>query len=113
SARLPKAPPVLSPKNDQRGVLDKDLRSPYTERWSLGFQRELSNKLVLDGSYVGSQSHKLATWANVNPRRLDNSRPYPNLGGRDIRTSAGNSSYHAIQWRVERPFARGFPATAS
>jgi hypothetical protein len=68
---------------------------------------------VLDGSYVGSQSHKLTIWANVNPRRLDGSYPYPNLGGRDIRVSAGNSSYHAMQWRVERRFAGGFQATAS
>src|SRR5262249_28081064 len=76
STRLPKAAPVPSPMDDQRGVLEKDLRSPYTERWSFGFQRELSNKLVFEGSYVGSQSHKLATWANVNPRRLDESYPY-------------------------------------
>ena len=113
SARLPVAPTVPSAMDLQRGALEKDLRSPYTERWSFGFQRELPNRLVLDGSYVGSQSHKLTIWANVNPRRPDGSRPYPNLGGRDIRVSAGNSSYHAMQWRVERRFARGFHATAS
>src|SRR5262249_50188134 len=56
----------------QTGQLEKDFRSPYTERWSFGFQRQLSNTLVIDGSYVGSESHKLTTWADVNPRQFDN-----------------------------------------
>jgi hypothetical protein len=111
--RLPEAPGLPGPGNDQRGVLEKDLRTPYTERWSFGFQRELSNRLVLDGSYVGSQSHKLTTWADVNPRGLDNRRLHPDFGRREIRTSQGNSSYHAMQWRVDRRFARGFQVTGS
>src|SRR5262249_14546555 len=71
------------------------------------------NKLVIDGSYVGSESHKLTTWADVNPRQPDNQRPHPDFGVRLIRTSQGNSSYHAMQWRVDRRFERGFQVTAS
>jgi hypothetical protein len=69
---------------------------------------------LIDGSYVGSQSHKLTTWADVNPLRLNGTtRLHPDIGQRNIRTSQGNSSYHAMQWRVDRRFARGFQATAS
>jgi hypothetical protein len=97
----------------QRGALEKDFRSPYTERWSFGFPRQLSNKLVLDGSYVGSESHKLTTWAQMNPQQPDGRLLHPDFGVRTIRTSQGNSSYHAMQWRLDRRFARGFQATAS
>jgi hypothetical protein len=55
-AQLPVAVSVPSPLDAQLGAIEKDLRSPYTERWSFGFQRQLSNKLVLDGSCVGSES---------------------------------------------------------
>jgi len=68
---------------------------------------------VLDGSYVGSESHRLATWADVNPRQLNNNRLHPDFGVREIRTSQGNSSYHAMQWRLDRRFARGFQTNAS
>jgi Carboxypeptidase regulatory-like domain len=113
SAQLPATRSDPSPLDDQSGVLEKDLRSPYTERWSFGFQRQLSNKVVIDGSYVGSESHKLTTWDSVNPFQADGQRLHPDLGLRDIRTSQGNSSYHAMQWRVDRRFARGFLVTAS
>jgi hypothetical protein len=94
-------------------AIEKNFRNPYTGRWSFGFQRQLSSKLVLDGSYVGSESHRLTTWADVNPRQPNGQRLHPDFGGREIRTSQGNSSYHAMQWRVERRFARGFQVNAS
>ena len=112
-AHLPAAPGVPSLLDAEQGALEKDFRSPYTERWSFGFQRQFSNSVVLDGSYVGSESHKLTTWEDVNPRQVNGQRLYPNLGRREIRTSEGNSSYHAMQWRVDRHFGRGFQMTAS
>jgi hypothetical protein len=93
--------------------LDKDLRSPYTERWSFGFQRQFAGKILLDTSYVGSVSHKLTTRADLNPRQLNEARLYPWLGQRWVRTSEGNSAYHSLQSRLERRFARGFQLTAS
>jgi hypothetical protein len=68
---------------------------------------------VLDGSYVGSESHRLATWADVNPPQTNEQRLHPEFGLRHIRTSEGNSSYHAMQWRLDRRFAHGFQANAS
>jgi len=115
-AQLPLGGREPSLGDAQIGNLEKDLRNPYTERWSFGFQRQLSSQIVLDGSYVGTVSHKLTTWSDVNPRQLNGIRLHPELGPnaiRHIRTSEGNSSYHAMQWRVERRFARGFQANAS
>ena len=112
-AQLPVGGNPPSLLDSQSGVLEKDFRNPYTERWSLGFQRQLSNKMVLDGSYVGSESHRLATKSDVNPRQLDNTRLHSDFGLRQVRTSQGNSSYHAMQWRLDRRFAQGFQVNAS
>src|SRR5262249_35100238 len=98
---------------DSRTVIDPDLRHPYTERWSFGFQRQLPQSTVLDLSYVGSESHRLTTVADWNPRRLNNARLYPNAGPVTAKTSQGNASYHAFQWRVDRRFTHGFQVAAS
>jgi len=117
SEHLPTVAKPASPIDGQAGLIEKNFRSPYTERWSFGFQRQLSNRILIDGSYVGSQSHKLTTadQANplVNPLDATGPRVYPDIGGRGLRTSQGNSSYHAMQWRVDRRFARGFQVTGS
>jgi hypothetical protein len=113
SAHLPTVASEPSVLDSQTGVLEKDFRNPYTERWSFGFQRELSSRVVIDGSYVGSESHKLATWSQGNPVQPNGLPLQPAIGPRGIRTSQGNSSYHAMQWRVDRRFARGFQLTAS
>jgi hypothetical protein len=113
SARIPVEGRLPSPLDAQGFVLDKDLRSPYTERWSFGFQRQFAGKILLDTSYVGSVSHKLTTRADLNPRQLNEARLYPWLGQRWVRTSEGNSAYHSLQSRLERRFARGFQLTAS
>jgi hypothetical protein len=112
--RLPAAtprPPTLL--DAQEGVLEKDFRSPYTERWSFGFQRQLPGQALLDASYVGSGSHKLTTNADFNPQQLNRLRLYPDFGARRVRTSQGNSAYHSLQARLDRRFAHGFQLAAS
>ena len=104
------APSLLDP---QDGPFEKDLRSPYTERWSLGFERQLPDKILLDISYVGSESHKLTTHTDVNPRLLDGHFLHPDFGKRWIRTGQGNSAYHSLQGRLDRRSARGFELAAS
>jgi len=112
-AQLQEAPSAPSLLDVQQGVLQKNFRSSYTEHWSFGFQRQISSSIVLDGSYVGSESHKLATWDDLNPRELDGRRLFPDFGRRDVRTSQGNSSYHAMQWRLDRRIGHGFQAALS
>jgi outer membrane receptor protein involved in Fe transport len=112
-ARLPAAtprPPSLL--DTQYGTLEENFRSPYTERWSFGFQRQLRGQTLLDLSYVGSGSHKLTTRADLNPG-LDGARLHPDFGGRTVRTSQGNSTYHSLQARVDRRFAHGFQMASS
>ena len=110
--QLPATAPTPSIGDSSIGI-DKDLRNPYTGRWSWGFQRQLPQRTLLDVSYVGSESHKLTTKADFNPRLLSGQRVYPAFGPRDTRTSQGNAAYHALQARLDRRFARGFQIAAS
>jgi hypothetical protein len=98
---------------DPQSSLDPNLRSPYTERWSFGFQRQLPQSMLLDVSYVGSESHRLYTPGDRNPRLLTGVRLYPNYGQVLVVDNEGNSSYHALQARLDRRFSRGFQLSAS
>jgi hypothetical protein len=100
--------------SDNRVAIDPNFRNPYTERWSFGLQRHLPQKTVLDVSYVGSESHRLTTKSELNPRlSTGTGRIHAGFGSADIRTSEGNSSYHALQARLERRFGHGFQWTSS
>jgi hypothetical protein len=99
---------------DNRIAIDPSFRNPYTERWSFGFQRQLPQGTILDVSYIGSESHRLTTKADWNPRLPTGAVGiYPKFGTADIRTSEGNSSYHALQARLDRRFAHGFQFATS
>jgi outer membrane receptor protein involved in Fe transport len=110
---LPQTARTPGPADQQTAALDKNIRNPYTERWSLGVQRELPNKFLLEVSYVGTGSHKLFTSSDVNPRLLSGQRLYPNLGIRRVRASEGNAIYHAMQVQLERRFANSFQVTGA
>jgi len=95
-------------------MLDGNLRNPYTERWSFGFQRQLPGSTLFDVSYVGSESHRLTTRADWNPRLPTGTlRLYPDYGPVIAKTSEGNSSYHSLQALLNRRFARGFQVSAA
>lgn len=98
---------------DSQMVIDGNLRNPYTERWSFGFQRQLPGSTLLDVSYVGSESHRLTTEADWNPRLTTGLRLYPKFGKVIAKTSQGNSSYNAFQARLDRRFSHGFQFSAA
>ncbi len=100
--------------SDSQVALDGNLRNPYTERWSFGLQRQLVQSMLLDISYVGSESHRLTTRADWNPRLPTGmQRLYPEYGPVIVKTSEGNSSYHSLQAHLERRLARGFQLSVS
>jgi hypothetical protein len=110
---LPVVAPTPSIHDGQLAVFDKNIRNPYTERWSFGLQRAFSNHILFDLAYVGSESHRLFIRDDVNPRQLNGIRLHPDFGPRVIRSSNGNSIYHALQLRVERRFADGVQIAGS
>ena len=63
---IPTTPATLTPLSSQT-IISPDLVNPYYQRWSLGFQRELPKRLVIDVSYVGSKGTKLYVNEDANP----------------------------------------------
>jgi hypothetical protein len=98
---------------DAQKADDPNLHSPYTERWSFGFERQLQQSMLLDVSYVGSESHSLYTKADRNPLLPTGVRPYTNYGQVLVFDNEGNSSYHALQARLDRRFRHGVQLAAS
>lgn len=123
SNSLPTTARPLSPF-DAQTLADPNLVNPYYQRWSLGIQRELPGKLMVDASYVGSKGTKLYMNEDRNPLVPANLRVTPagytgttsgrldNLqGGRTIRSNSGGSNYHAGQLSVSRRFNGGLALT--
>ena len=121
---VPSVPRAVLPTDSQTLML-ANLRNPYYQRWSGGFQRSLAGNIVLDVSYVGSKGTRLFLNEDLNPQvptalrilpagvtaasvpyslqgRLDNLQ-----GNRTIRTNGGSSKYHALQIDARRRFANG------
>ncbi len=104
---IPATARTPTPLDTQTSVFSPNIRNPYTQRWSLGFQRELPHQLVMELSYVGSGSRKLFVTQDINPL-ISGVRLHPQLGVRRIRDSGANSNYNSLQLRVDKRFSHGF-----
>ena len=99
---------------------------PQTMNFSLGVQRELGFRSVIDVSYVGSLARHLIISRNINsipmyarfdPKNIDattNSplpdnylRPYLGMGSINMRTFDGTSNYHGLQVSANRRMTNG------
>jgi hypothetical protein len=63
---IPTTAAALTPLSAQT-LIAQDLVNPYYQRWSLGIQRELPRRIVVDISYVGSKGTKLFVNEDANP----------------------------------------------
>ena len=126
----PTLPTASSP---QTNLFLQPFRNPYTERWSLGFERELPYNLLADVSYVGSLSHHLFRSIDMNPlmndgcgtrfqSQLQSALPAPCAslttvqqrqqstlrspqGIRTVRATSANSNYESFQADLKRRFS--------
>jgi hypothetical protein len=99
--------------------LDPGVRTPYMQQWNAGFQRELPGGAVAEVSYVGSKGTHLGRFRTFNtplhvetgenlaprPGDLQALRTFPEIGRIIQRQHIANSSYHALEVRVEKRFA--------
>ncbi len=99
---------------------------PMTMNFSLGVQRELGFRSVVDVSYVGSLARHLIIQRNINsipmyaqfdPKNIDSTtnsplpdnylRPYLGMGSVNMRTFDGTSNYHGLQVAANRRMTNG------
>lgn len=104
-ASITPTPPTA--KSPQTSLFDPNIRNPYTERWSFGFQRELGWGTLLDLSYVGSGGHKLFQTLDMDPivDAASGARFVNTVGSRSMRCSCANSNYHSLQLNVRRRYS--------
>jgi len=101
--------------------VDQNFRTPRSNQWNLGFQRQLPASLVADIAYVGSSSaHQMLT-TNINqapagpgtPAQVNARRPYPQYGTINFYSWDGTGSYHSLQSKLTRRLANGLSFTAA
>src|SRR4029077_2756697 len=47
-------------------AFDRNIKTPYMENYNLNIQQQISNKVVLQVGYVGSQGHRLFRFFDIN-----------------------------------------------
>jgi hypothetical protein len=104
------SPSPITDLSVAQSQLGQNIRSPYTERWSLGIERALPGKFVLETSYIGSISRKQFRTVATNPQ-LPNAtftaagaRLFPLLGIRQPRLGDGAANYNSLQVDARRSF---------
>ena len=110
-------------------AVEVDSHTPSIYNFSLGIQREIGFKTVLEVSYVGSFARHLGQRININEvpdgaklgqnnispvtgSRLPDAflRPYRGYGDIQMVTWGGTSNYNSLQVQANRRYTRGFQA---
>jgi hypothetical protein len=108
--------PSLTNLSGQFHITDTNYRTEYSQNWSFGIQRQLTNNLAADIAYVGTKGTHLMERTDANepipgPGAVAARRPfyayYPNLSTLDGLMSTANSSYNSLQAKLTRRFSSG------
>ena len=108
----PEPPPFDEPGSYPTGYdtfnVSRNLRTAYSEQYSLAVQRELPWNMLFEAAYVGSQAHKLPFVFNYNAKPdRGGGRPISDLGDVQMVTNTGDMVYHSGQFKLERRFGKG------
>lgn len=95
------------------GSINRDTRSTYVQNYSLSFQRQLTNDVVLELAYSGNLGRKLLGQFALNQPRpgagnLNTRRPIPGYSEINQRFAGLNSVFNSLQGRLEKRFSGGF-----
>jgi hypothetical protein len=87
-------------------------RTPYTQQYSLGIQRELTPTLGLDVAYVGNAGRKNWFQYNFNsphagPGSNSSRSPYPEYAGLSSIVTWGTSHYDSLQLSLRKTYSMG------
>ncbi len=102
----------------------EDFITPEVQQWSLGIQRELFNRGVIDISYVGTKGDHLIRDLDLNqPHPADvllvgagnrnTIRPFVGYGAITYRETSAISRYHGLLTSFNYRFGNGFSITTS
>jgi len=91
---------------------DQDLETAYAAQWNATLEHELMRNFVVSGAYLGSRGNRLYRLLNIN--RIGSGQFDGRPGERLFNTASsfttlsnqGDSSFHALQLRMESPGIR-------
>jgi hypothetical protein len=101
------------PQPPQVGLIERDARESYMQNWNAGVQVEAARNLVFDLSYVGSKGTNLVRQRDMNQPRPGGPKPYPQFGASRLIASDAHSTYHSLQMKAERRWAKSVAFLAS
>lgn len=94
-------------------LIDPSLESPYTHHFTLGLQRQLTNDLVLESSFVGVRGTKFSMWRPLNePNRQTGIRPNPLLRATFYLDNSATSQYLSWQTSLRKRYSRNLSGSA-
>jgi hypothetical protein len=94
-----------------------NLRTPYVQHFNLNVQHEVLKDLAVQVAYVGKAGRKLLMGVAANPAifgpgatltNINQRRTLPPFGNNSKISSQANSSYHALQFELNKRFSQGF-----
>lgn len=94
-------------------------RTSYVTQWQTSVQRQLTQDMSLEVTYMGSAGIKLRRLTSYNnpepaPGNPNLNRPFPKFNGSFQNMNApAHSSYHALQMRLQQRFSNGFTLLGS
>ena len=109
-------PANFNPLAAQARYIPKDNPTGYVQSWHFTAQQEITPTLVIDAAYVGNRGTHLMILADYNqavPNQVGQNlslqarRPFQKFSTIEVAYGAGESSYNALQLKVEKRYSAG------
>ena len=96
-------------------AVDPNWENSYSMQWTFGIQRQLTDTVVWETSYVGNRGVKLIYSPGFNRNQRGTGRLEVAGFGRQFRyyQSADNSDYHSLQTSLRKRFSRNLQANVN
>jgi hypothetical protein len=89
-------------------AVDETRVDQYAEHYSLTIQQALPWRMTMQIGYIGNQAHHLLDRNNVNNiNPATGTRPVPQFGRVDIKTSGSNANFNGLQFSLYRRASAG------
>lgn len=104
--------PTINQINRTVNSFDPNMQNGYMEQWTVDVQRDLGANLLADVAYSASAGHHLMMTRDANqprpgPGALQPRSPFPQFTSVNRIESAANSTYNALEAKLERRFSAG------
>ncbi|MFN7924344.1 MAG: TonB-dependent receptor [Bryobacteraceae bacterium] len=88
-----------------------DYRTTYTQSWNFTVQRQFASNFAVEAGYVGNKGTRTQHSTNYNvpfpgAGNVQGRRPYPVWGVLDYKIWGGSTTFHSLQAKAEKRFAR-------